>query len=68
MFIDCNDCSQQHTEVCQDCVVTHVLRDLSGPLEMDSDQAEALDVLADAGLVSPLRLIQRSDERDAAVG
>ncbi|MEE8330765.1 MAG: hypothetical protein V3R84_03255 [Acidimicrobiia bacterium] len=68
MFIDCNNCSQQHTEVCQDCVVTHVLRDLSGPLEVDPDQAEALDILADAGLVSPLRLIQRSDERDAAVG
>jgi len=68
MFIDCNDCSQQHTEVCQDCVVTHVLRDLSGLLEMDPDQAEALDILVDAGLVSPLRLIQRSDERDAAVG
>lgn len=68
MFIDCNDCSQQHSELCQDCVVTQVLRDIGGPLEMDRDQAEALDILVDAGLVSPLRLVQRSDERDAAVG
>jgi hypothetical protein len=68
MLIDCNECSQQHTTVCQDCVVMHVLRDLGGPLEMDPDQAQAVDLLVEAGLVSPLRLIAGGAERDAAAG
>jgi hypothetical protein len=68
MFIDCNECSQQHTAACQDCVVMHVLRDIGGPLEMDPHQAEALDILVDAGLVSPLRLVPGDEERDAATG
>jgi hypothetical protein len=62
MLIDCNECEMQYTETCQDCVVTHVLRDLAGPIEVDPDQAEALGVLADAGLVAPLRLIPKEDE------
>jgi len=68
MLIDCNDCSQQHTDACGDCVVMHVLRDIGGPLEMDPDQAQALDILVDAGLVSPLRLVEGSGDRDVAVG
>jgi hypothetical protein len=38
------------------------LRDLAGPIEVDPEQAEALGVLADAGLVAPLRLIPKEDE------
>lgn len=68
MLIDCNDCSQQHTNACHDCVVMHVLHEIGGPLEMDPDQAQALDILVEAGLVSPLRLVRRGDDRDAAVG
>ena len=68
MLIDCNDCSQQHTVACQDCVVMHVLRDLGGPLEMDDDQAQALDILVDAGLVSPLRLVTDESVGEAAAG
>ena len=68
MLIDCNECTMQHTEMCRDCVVSHVLSDLAGPLALDPDQAEALDVLMDAGLVSPLRLVPRGGGEAAAAG
>ena len=58
-MIDCNDCAMQHTPACHDCVVTHLLRDLMGPVEVDPEQAAALEVLADAGLVPGLRLVPR---------
>jgi hypothetical protein len=57
MLIDCKECSMQQTLVCRDCVVGHLLHDLMGPIEIDEDRAEALDVLADAGLVPQLRLM-----------
>jgi len=67
MLIDCYDCKLQHTEACHDCVVGYVLSDLSGPLEFDTEQAEALEVLADVGLVAPLRLVPRH-QSGAATG
>jgi hypothetical protein len=60
MLIDCNECAMQDTVACQDCVVSFVLRDLAGPLEIDDDRAEALEVLADVGLIPELRLVPRS--------
>lgn len=59
MLIDCDDCAMQHTAACRDCVVTHLLRDVAGPIEVDEEQAEALEIMADAGLVPTLRLIRR---------
>lgn len=60
MRIDCDECAMHDTEACRDCVVTHVLRDVAGPLEVDEDQAEALEILADLGLVPELRLLRRT--------
>jgi hypothetical protein len=60
MLIDCDECSMQHTTACEDCVVSHVLRDALGPIEVDREQAVALEVLADAGLVPVLRLVRRA--------
>ena len=60
MLIDCNDCTMQDTRACSDCVVTHVLHDLSKPLDLDEEQADALEMLADEGLVPVLRLLPRS--------
>lgn len=60
MWIDCNECAMQHTPACRDCVVGHLLHDLMGPIELDEDRTEALDVLADAGLVPKLRLMPRT--------
>jgi hypothetical protein len=60
MLIDCNQCIRQHTGACRDCVVTHLLADLVGPMEVDEEQAEALGVLAECGLVPELRLMPRT--------
>ncbi len=60
MLIDCDDCAMQETGACRDCVVTHLLRDLGGPIEVDDEHADALELLADAGLVPGLRLIPKA--------
>jgi hypothetical protein len=60
MLIDCNECAGQHTGACRDCVVTHLLVDLGGSIEVDEAQAEALGVLAECGLVPQLRLVARA--------
>jgi len=54
--IDCDSCLVRGLH-CHDCVVTALL----GPppeLELDDDQTRALAVLADGGLVPPLRLVR----------
>ncbi len=68
MIIDCNQCAMQHTSACDDCVVAVVLGMQPGPLELNGDEAAALDHLADAGLVAPLRLVSRFDGRETAAG
>lgn len=53
--IDCDTCLVRGL-ACHDCVVTALL----GPppeLNLDAEEAEALAVLADSGLVPPLRLV-----------
>ena len=56
VLIDCDQCIRQHTGACRDCVVTHLLSDLAGPVRVDEGQAEALEVLAECGLVPQLKL------------
>jgi hypothetical protein len=54
--IDCDTCIVRGP-ACHDCVVTVLL----GPppeLTIDDDEMRALDVLADSGLVPPLRLVR----------
>jgi hypothetical protein len=53
----------QHTSACDDCVVTVVLGRGATPLELDEDERDALDNLAEAGLVAPLRLVPREERR-----
>ena len=59
MLIDCGQCAGQRTEACSECVVMHLLKDLPGPIEVEGDQAEALGILAECGLVPMLRLVPR---------
>jgi hypothetical protein len=55
LHIDCDTCLVRGL-ACHDCVVTVLL----GPppeLGFDDDERRALDVLADSGLVPPLRMV-----------
>ncbi len=66
MLIDCNECAMQDTSACDDCVVGVLLRDSDGPVVLDEAEAEALDHLAQAGLVPRLRLVPRHPGPSAA--
>lgn len=57
MIIDCDDCTMQHTDACDDCVVTALLHITSHPVHLREDESTALVNLADVGLVAPLRLV-----------
>jgi hypothetical protein len=54
MLIDCDQCEMRDL-ACPDCVVTALLGS-SGPAEIGEEERRALRILADARLVSPLRL------------
>ncbi len=61
MLIDCDSCAMREI-ACSDCVVTMLLDgsgqiDGSGQAEFDDDEWRAVDLLADAGLIAPLRLV-----------
>jgi len=57
MIIDCNACELQASTACEQCIVPVLLNQMSGPFDLAEDEAEALENLADAGLVTPLRLV-----------
>lgn len=59
MLLDCQTCTMRDL-ACDDCVVTALL----GPVDVTAD-AEVLGVLAQAGLVSPLRLVRPQAVREA---
>jgi len=54
MLIDCNGCVMRDI-ACDDCVVTVLLGPINGAL---SEHRETFDLLAQAGLTPPLRLVQ----------
>jgi hypothetical protein len=65
MRIDCDECAMQYTVTCQDCVVSFLLNDTDGPVEIDSAEAVALSAMADVGLVPRLRLVRHDDDLEA---
>lgn len=60
MIIDCDTCAMRDL-ACGDCVVS-VLLGPPGAMSagFDSEERAALEVLADCGLVPPLRLVPKS--------
>jgi hypothetical protein len=57
--IDCDTCLVRGL-ACHDCVVTVLLGPPPelAPLTIDDEERRALDILADSGLVPPLRLVR----------
>ena len=66
MIVDCDSCVMRE-RACGDCVVTLLLGPMTGSVE---DHRGTLTVLADAGLVPPLRLVSSHPDvvADAADG
>jgi hypothetical protein len=57
LHVDCDTCAARGP-ACSDCVVSVLLGASGGVVDLDRDEQAALGVLADSGLVPPLRLIQ----------
>lgn len=55
VHIDCGDCAMRNL-ACDDCVVTVLLG--RPPVDFDAEEQRALSVLAESGLVPPLRLVR----------
>ena len=56
MTISCDNCVMQHTSACDDCVVTFICdREPDDAVVIDADEARAVRLLAQAGLVPRLR-------------
>lgn len=60
MTIDCDRCAARGP-ACEDCVITVLLGAPPSGVEIDETEREALDVLADRGLVPRLRLVPLPD-------
>jgi hypothetical protein len=58
MLIDCDTCAMRDI-ACSDCVVSLLLDGptVSSMPEFDDDERRAVDLLAQAGLIAPLRLV-----------
>jgi hypothetical protein len=64
LVIDCDRCSMRGVG-CDDCVVSVLLGGPPVDAPFDETEQHALDVLADAGLVPPLRMVEPRSARVA---
>lgn len=61
MRIDCGECVMEGTDACADCVVSFVVnREPGDALVVDVEEARAVRVLTDAGLLPTLRHRRRA--------
>jgi hypothetical protein len=59
--IDCDECVMQHTDVCDDCVVSFICsRQPDEAVVVDVSEVRALRLLSGAGLVPELRHVPRA--------
>lgn len=61
VVVDCDSCVVRGPSACGDCVVTVLLGAPPAGVHIDADERAALDVLALAGVVPPLRLVRAVD-------
>ena len=60
LTIDCDLCVAQHTDACDDCVVSYLIGHEAGtPVVLDSAEHHAIELLAEAGLVPASRFSPR---------
>ena len=60
LVISCDDCAMQHTDTCDDCLVSFILnREPTDALVIDAEEARALRMLSRVGLVPGPRHVRR---------
>jgi hypothetical protein len=60
LVIDCGSCAMQHTTACDDCLVTFITsREPGDALVIDAEEARAVRMLTQAGLVPAPRHVRR---------
>ncbi len=60
LTIDCFECQLQHSDACQDCLVSFVIdRDPKDALIIDVEEERAVRMLEKAGLLPRLRFAER---------
>jgi len=60
IVISCDDCAMQHSEVCEDCLVSFITgRDPDDAVVIDVDEARALRMMTKVGLVPGARHVPR---------
>lgn len=67
MLIDCDTCVGRG-HACGGCVLSVMLEAPPEGVELDADERHALAVLADGGLLPPLRLVTAEPTRQAPPG
>lgn len=66
LTISCDDCAMQHSDHCQDCIVTFLCPvDDVAALVIEPGEARALRLLSSAGLAPELRHVPREGPRGA---
>jgi hypothetical protein len=53
--ISCNDCVRRSTPDCEDCLVSFVLGETPGRLEMTGDDAHVVELFCAQGMIPRLR-------------
>jgi hypothetical protein len=69
VLIECDSCTMRDI-ACSDCVVSVLLGmpAASAPVELDEAERVAIGVLAESGMVPPLRLVAATEAAPAADG
>lgn len=61
LVISCDECAYQHTDQCDDCVVSFICDlDEDESVVLDADEHRALRLLSDAGLTPELHLTAKA--------
>ena len=61
VVISCDECMMQHTDACEDCVVSFICdREPDEAVVIDVVEARAVRLLGEAGLVPRLRQVRRT--------
>jgi hypothetical protein len=61
MIVDCDRC-EVRGGACQDCVITVLLGAPPSGVELDGAEPQALDIVAEAGMVPCLQLVDRHED------